>query len=73
METYTALRQFADSWAVVAFMIFLAGMVLFLFRPGNRDIHRDIANTVFRNDDRPASDSDRSTEEAGGRTESEAR
>jgi len=58
METYTTLRAFADSWAVVFFIAFLIGMVLFLFRPGNRALHRDIADIPFRHEDRPADDTD---------------
>ncbi|TYR34055.1 cbb3-type cytochrome c oxidase subunit 3 [Mesorhizobium microcysteis] len=36
METYTALRQFADSWALLAMTLFFIGVVIFAFRPGSR-------------------------------------
>ncbi len=36
METYTALRQFADSWALLAMTLFFIGVVVFAFRPGSR-------------------------------------
>ena len=36
METYTALRQFADSWGLLAMTLFFMGVVLFAFRPGSR-------------------------------------
>ncbi len=36
METYTAMRQFADSWALLAMTLFFIGVVLFVFRPGAR-------------------------------------
>jgi cytochrome c oxidase cbb3-type subunit 4 len=55
METYTALRSFADSWALLAMTLFLIGMVAFVFRPAGRQRHRDAATSIFRNDDdRPA-------------------
>ncbi|WP_053251792.1 CcoQ/FixQ family Cbb3-type cytochrome c oxidase assembly chaperone [Ensifer adhaerens] len=34
METYTAMRQFADSWALLGMVIFFLGVVAFIFRPG---------------------------------------
>jgi len=36
METYTFLRQFADSWALAAMTLFFIGVVIFAFRPGSR-------------------------------------
>ncbi|MCV0397173.1 MAG: cbb3-type cytochrome c oxidase subunit 3 [Rhizobiaceae bacterium] len=36
METYTAMRQFADSWALLAMALFFIGVVMFAFRPGSR-------------------------------------
>ena len=36
METYTAMRHFADSWGLLAMTIFFVGVVLFTFRPGAR-------------------------------------
>ena len=35
METYSILRQFADSWGLLAMMIFFVGVVLYTFRPGS--------------------------------------
>ena len=34
METYTAMRHFADSWGLLAMTLFFIGVVLFVFRPG---------------------------------------
>ncbi len=50
MDTYSILREFADSWALVAMMVFFAGIVAFVFRPGSREIHDDISQIPFRND-----------------------
>jgi cytochrome c oxidase cbb3-type subunit 4 len=54
METYTALRTFADSWALLAMMLFLIGMVAWIFRPAAARRHEEAATAIFRNDDRPA-------------------
>jgi cytochrome c oxidase cbb3-type subunit 4 len=73
METYTALRAFADSWHLLFMFLFFIGMVLFVFRPGSRKLHDDSANMIFRNDDRPASDGDEDSRKTDGRSQSEAR
>lgn len=36
METYTMLRHFADSWALVLMAGFFVGVVAFVFRPGSK-------------------------------------
>jgi cytochrome c oxidase cbb3-type subunit 4 len=53
METYQALRTFADSWGLLALFLFFVGMVIWLFRPGAKKLHDDAANQIFRNEDRP--------------------
>jgi cytochrome c oxidase cbb3-type subunit 4 len=50
METYTAMRHFADSWGLVAFMLFFIGVILFVFRPGSRQRYDDNARIPLRND-----------------------
>jgi cytochrome c oxidase cbb3-type subunit IV len=65
METYTLLRQFADSWALLAMTLGFVGIVLWTLRPGARALHRDTARIPLRNDRLPDSDpaaGDRSTE-----------
>lgn len=54
METYTLLREFADSWMLLALFTFFVGMVIWVFRPGSSKIDRDIANIPFRHEDKPA-------------------
>lgn len=56
MELYTALRQFADSWALLALFLFFIGVVVWAFRPGSARVHRDIANIPFRHEKMPAAD-----------------
>ena len=51
MDWYSILREFADSWFLLAMFLFFAGVVLFTFRPGSRKLHQDIANIPLRNDD----------------------
>jgi cytochrome c oxidase cbb3-type subunit 4 len=54
MDMYSFLRHLADSWALLVLFVIFIGVVLYAFRPGTKDIHRDAANVPFRHDDRPA-------------------
>lgn len=54
METYTFLRQLADSWALLAMFLFFIGIIVWAFRPGSAATHADTANIPFRNEDAPA-------------------
>lgn len=65
MELYTFLRQFADSWALLALFVFFIGMVIWVFRPGSTEVYEDTANIPFRHADAPAPDTEPArTEEA---------
>ena len=50
METYSLLREFADSWMLLAMFLFFIGVVLWTLRPGSKKIHDDIAQIPLRND-----------------------
>ncbi|WP_274628223.1 cbb3-type cytochrome c oxidase subunit 3 [Arvimicrobium flavum] len=50
METYTALRQFADSWALLAMTLFFIGVVVFAFRPGSRANAEEAARIPLKDD-----------------------
>lgn len=50
METYTAMRHFADSWGLLAMTLFFIGAVLFAFRPGSKERADEAANIPLRND-----------------------
>lgn len=63
MDMYSILREFADSWALLALMLFFLGVIGFAWRPGSRALHEDAAASIFRNDTKPAG-SARQTEEA---------
>ena len=54
METYSLLRQFADSWMLLVLFLFFVGVILWAFRPGSNKTHRDTASIPFRNEDKPA-------------------
>jgi cytochrome c oxidase cbb3-type subunit 4 len=54
MDTYSLMREFADSWALLALFTMFICVVLWAFRPGSRALHDEIAKSVFRNDDQPA-------------------
>lgn len=54
METYTFLRQLADSWALLLMFTLFLGVVIWAFRPGSRRVHDEVATSIFRNDARPA-------------------
>ncbi|MHA6344203.1 cbb3-type cytochrome c oxidase subunit 3 [Roseivivax sp. CAU 1761] len=53
-DTYSLLREFADSWALLALFLFFMGVILWAFRPGSRRLHDDAAASIFR-EARPAS------------------
>jgi len=48
---YNILRELADSWALVVLMLIFLGVIVWAFRPGSRELHRDIANIPLRNDE----------------------
>jgi len=58
MQTYSFLREFADSWMLLALTLVFIGVVIWAFRPGSRKTHDDAATSIFRNDTRPAPEAD---------------
>jgi cytochrome c oxidase cbb3-type subunit 4 len=56
METYTFLRAFADSWALLTLFIIFVGIWFWVWRPGSRRKQDDAARSIFRNEKRPAPD-----------------
>ena len=53
-DTYTFMRHFADSWALLALFCFFVGAFLWVWRPGSRALHDDAARSIFVETDRPA-------------------
>jgi cytochrome c oxidase cbb3-type subunit 4 len=50
MSTYETMRHFADSWAMLAMLIFFAAVVLAVFRPGARRQAEEAAKIPLRED-----------------------
>ena len=62
MDTYSFLRELADSWGLLFLVVFFLGSVLWAFRPGSRKGHADTANVVFRNETAVKDDADQTPE-----------
>ncbi len=56
METYSLLREFADSWMLLALTVIFVLVIFWAWRPGSRTVHDDAANSIFRHDAKPARD-----------------
>ncbi|WP_435141026.1 cbb3-type cytochrome oxidase subunit 3 [Pseudopelagicola sp. nBUS_19] len=54
METYSLLREFADSWMLLFLFVFFIGIIFWVFRPGASKEYRDTAGIPFRHEDKPA-------------------
>jgi len=50
MSRYELLRQFADSWALLAMCLMFLGFVGWTFRPGAGRRHDEAARLIFRSD-----------------------
>ena len=58
METYTLLRQFADSWGMLGMLLCFTVAAIWTFRPGARKGQDEAAMQIFRNEDRPKDEAD---------------
>jgi len=54
METYTFLRELADSWVLLAMFVFLGGIWVWAFWPGLASERNDASMIPFRNENEPA-------------------
>ena len=50
METYSLLREFADSWFLIAMFVFFVGTWVWAFWPSSRGARDDAAQIPFRED-----------------------
>ena len=55
MDTYSFLRELADSWVLLAMTVFYVGAIVWAFRPGSRALHDEIANIPLRDDPKTCS------------------
>ncbi len=63
MDTYSILREFADSWVLLGMVSFFVLAVFWAFRPGSGGAHQDSSEIPFRHDDRPAPETPPKSEE----------
>jgi cytochrome c oxidase cbb3-type subunit 4 len=49
---YTLLREFADSWGLLAMALFFLGAIVWVLLPGSRRSANDAANIPFREDEK---------------------
>jgi cytochrome c oxidase cbb3-type subunit 4 len=54
MDTYSFLREMADSWALLVLTLIFLGVIAWAMRPGSNKVHADIANSIFRHEKKPA-------------------
>jgi cytochrome c oxidase cbb3-type subunit 4 len=50
METYTAMRHFADSWGLLVMTLFFVGVIAFVLRPGGRKSADEAARIPLQDD-----------------------
>lgn len=51
MQTYEAMRQFADSWGLLFMFVVFVGVILFVWlRPGAAKAARDASQIPFKED-----------------------
>ncbi|KIN64194.1 Cytochrome c oxidase, cbb3-type, CcoQ subunit [Sulfitobacter noctilucicola] len=50
MDTYSLLRQFADSWVLLAMFGFFLGAAIWAFLPSQRGAREDASQIPFRNE-----------------------
>ena len=56
MDTYSFLRELADSWVLLALFTVFGGVILWAFRPGSGPLHDDAGRVPFRHEGTPAPD-----------------
>lgn len=54
METYSLLREFADSWMLLFLFLFFVGVIFWVFRPNSTQQYKQTANIPFDYEDKPA-------------------
>lgn len=60
MDTYSLLREIADSWVLLAMFLFFVGVAIWAFLPSQRAAREDARQIPFRNE--TAHDADRLNE-----------
>lgn len=55
MDTYSLLREIADSWVLLAMFILFIGVAIFAFLPSQKKAREDASMIPFRSEDAPKS------------------
>ena len=58
MDTYSILREFADSWGLLALFSLFIGIAIWAFWPSQKPARDDASMIPFRNVDGPSTDQD---------------
>ena len=58
METYSILREFADSWFLIAMFSFFIAAAVWAFWPSQKSARDDAASIPFRDDQPPTCNAD---------------
>ena len=69
MDTYSILREFADSWVLLFMFVFFVGVDRLGVPARQRQVHSDTADIIFRHEDKPARRSRRGAAEDAGAKE----
>lgn len=48
METYSLLREIADSWVLLLMFCFFVSVILWAFRPGSTKIYKSVSEIPLR-------------------------
>ncbi len=56
MEKYSLMREFADSWFLLAMFSFFVAVVIWVFRPGGKPLQKEAAGIPFKHENEPAVD-----------------
>ncbi|MBD3664142.1 cbb3-type cytochrome c oxidase subunit 3 [Sulfitobacter aestuariivivens] len=68
METYSMLREIADSWVLLAMFIAFLGVAVWSFWPSQSSARKDASMIPFRNETAPARAKDNKTGGLGDKT-----
>ncbi len=63
METYSILREFADSWALLALFSLFIGIAIWAFLPSQKPARHDASMIPFRNENSPGREEDEVSDE----------
>ena len=59
MDTYSLLREIADSWVLLIMFGFFVAVGIWAFRPGSSKTYEDVSRIPLRNDTAPAQEETR--------------